>query len=107
MTKEQMISFLLREIRKMTPVRTGNLQASTTTKRIGENTFEIYVNAGDDPYAKYERGRAPYVPFVNEVWISPRWHGRKNPNEGYWNNGVERAMQLLAKKTGGTLEHDK
>lgn len=107
MTNEQMVQFLLREIRKITPVDTGNLRASTIAKRIGENTFEIYVNAGDDPYAKYERGRAPYVPFVNEPWISPKWNGKQNPNEGYWNNGIERAIKLLARQMGGKLRHDK
>lgn len=103
MNKQQIVRSLLRQIRNATPVDTGNLKASTMSKRIDSNTWIIYVNAGDDPYAKYERGLAPYVPFVNEPWISSFWRGRQNPNQGYWNRAVEKAIRDLAKKTGGDL----
>lgn len=106
MTREQMIAFLVDRIRAKTPIRTGNLRASTISKRVNENTWEIYVNAGDDPYAKYERGTAPYVPFVNEPWISDFWGGKINPNQGYWNKAVVEAIEELRARVGGELSND-
>ena len=47
---------------------------------------------------------APYVPYTNEPWISPRWHGKKNPNEGWWQRHVQRFAQNLAHELGGKLE---
>lgn len=104
MTREEIVLTILNIIRERTPVDTGNLKASTVQKRIDKDTWKIYVNAGDDPYAKYERGQAPYVPFVNEPWISSYWHGKQNPNEAYWNNSIEYAIQYIAKVTGGILK---
>lgn len=106
MIREQIVRALLKDIRSKTPIDTGNLRASTVSKRVNSNTWEIYVNAGDGPYVKYDRGLAPYVPFVNEPWVSSYWRGKVNPNQGYWNRAVEGAIQRLAKMTGGTLEDD-
>lgn len=106
MTKSQIVLKLLNKIRSKTPVDTGNLKASTKQKRIDKNTYVIYINAGDDPYAKYDRGLAPYVPFVNEKWISSFWGGKTNPNEGYWNKAIISAMTELAMELQGELKND-
>lgn len=37
---------------------------------------------------------APYVPYTNEPWISPRWKGKKNPNEKWFERGVEDALRM-------------
>ena len=39
---------------------------------------------------------APYVPFTNEKWISPKWKGHKNPNEDWFG----RATYIVAKNIG-------
>ena len=35
---------------------------------------------------------APYAVYTNEPWISDRWHGKKNPNEGWLDRSIERAI---------------
>lgn len=105
MTQVAIMRRLLKYIQSRTPFDTGNLCYSTKIKRIQPNVWELYVEAGDDPYLKdYTYGMAPYVPFVNEKWISPKWHGRQNPNENYWNKSVENAISMLAKILKGELE---
>ena len=31
----------------------------------------------------YDTNRVDYIPYVEGKWISPRWNGKKNPNEGF------------------------
>ena len=38
------------------------------------------------------------MPFTNEVWKSPKWNGKKNPNQGWWNNAMEMVIAFIAKK---------
>lgn len=105
MTQIAIMRRLLKFIQNKTPFDTGNLTDSTKIKRIAPNVWELYIEAGDDPYDRnYERGVAPYIPFVNEKWTSARWRGRKNPNENYWNNAIERAIVMLSKILKGELE---
>jgi hypothetical protein len=42
-----------------------------------------------------------YMPYTNEVWISPRWRGRKNPNEKWFELGHEYLAQYMATQLGG------
>lgn len=46
---------------------------------------------------------APYVPYTNEPWISPKWKGHKNPNEGWFERAAEQIAEMLAKKVKGQL----
>lgn len=64
-----------------TPYRKGNLR-STIRSQEGFNTFEIVIGGE----------QAPYVYFVNERRVHPRWRGRQNPREGF----IHRAAGLMA-----------
>ena len=44
------------------------------------------------------------MPYTNEVWISPKWNGKKNPNEGWWNNAVEFIVNYIAKRVKGKVK---
>ena len=46
-------------------------------------------------------GIAPYMPYTNETWLSPRWNGKQNPNEGWWNDSIEFIVQYIGKRLGG------
>ena len=46
---------------------------------------------------------APYAGITNGPWLSPRWHGKKNPNEGWVEGGVELIAMYLAKSLGGRV----
>lgn len=79
---------------KVIPQRTGNLRYNSILLRTtGVNQYQIYIN----------QDIAPYAPYTIEKWISPRWNGKKNPNEGWWDKFCEKIITEIAKSTGGEL----
>lgn len=46
---------------------------------------------------------APYVPYTNEPWVAARWHGKKNPNEGWFRRAAEFIVDFVAKRTKGEV----
>lgn len=38
---------------------------------------------------------AKYMPFTTEPWVSPRWHGKKNPNEGWWKRATDDGLNAF------------
>ena len=44
---------------------------------------------------------APYVYYTNERWLSPKWKGHKNPNEGWVKRGANRVALFVVKEIGG------
>ena len=77
-------------------------RASTGTMRrdaskveiIDKHVVKVFVDASI----------SPYVVYTNEPWLSPKWKGAKNPNEGWFERATERFAQELAASLGGTLE---
>lgn len=63
----------LQVIKNSAPVRTGNLQSSVKVRDLSNGGFEIYIDTG----------QAPYAEATTDSWISPKWNGRENPNEGW------------------------
>ena len=81
-------------VRARTPYRTGNLARNATRREMpSDSEARIYVDGNI----------APYIPYVNEPWLSLRWGGKKNPNEGYWNNTAEALVYELAEYVGGEV----
>ena len=82
------------------PVDTGNLKYNAVRiEWVSEKECKIYV----------DESIAPYMPYTNEPWISPRWNGKKNPNEKWWQNACELAIGEIANYLGGELsknDHD-
>lgn len=91
-------------LRAIAPKDTGNLAYNAIKYQwINSNTFKIYVDEGfglDDK----KLGVAPYMPFTNEEWISPKWNGHKNPNQNWWNEAIQFIIQDIARTLGGVLE---
>lgn len=80
------------------PIKTGNLRYNATNmESTGDTSWEIYVS-GDGT-----NGIAPYAPFTNEPWLSPRWNGKQNPNEGWFQRFVEFVANDMAKTLGGVV----
>lgn len=73
-------------IRNRSPIDTGNLRFNAIRYAEHAATAEIYA----------EETIAPYMPYTNEVWTSPRWRGRQNPNLYWWNKSVDLAIQAMA-----------
>ena len=81
--------------RPAAPRDTGNLQDSAIkVVAVSENEVRIYV----------DEAVAPYVPYTNEPWLSPKWNGKKNPNEGWFDRAAEAVAQAIAAQLGGTVE---
>lgn len=80
------------------PKDTRNMADNATLlSRLGVGEWEISVSGNG------EIGIAPYAPFTNEPWLSPRWNNKKNPNEGWWKKFVEFVVQDVATTLGATL----
>lgn len=83
-----------KQLRKMyVPYDTGNL-ANDALRYVWEGTtFHMYVN----------EDIAPYMVFTNEPWLSEYWHGKKNPNEGWWGVACEWFFQYVSLHLKGKL----
>ena len=57
--------------RTIVPIEKGNMRYIATRYVPYSDAVEIRVDARIAPYAVY----------TNEPWVSPRWHGKKNPNK--------------------------
>ena len=47
-----------------------------------------------------------YMPYTTEKWKSPRWRGRTNPNERWWDNSTEMAMRFLSTVFGKEFKRE-
>jgi hypothetical protein len=77
------------------PYRTGNL---------ANNALKIEFPSKNVCYIYVDESVAPYMPYTTKPWISPRWHGKKNPNEGWWQRAGESVADAIADKVGGELK---
>ena len=50
---------------------------------------------------------APYVPFTNEKWISPKWKKHKNPNEGWFGRATYAVAKTLSLRFHGAIRRIK
>ncbi len=78
------------------PHDTGNLANQALKYDVRGNEFVIYVDM--DP------SKAPYMPYTNEPWLSEKWHGKKNPNEGWWGRFAEEFASRLARALHGEIQ---
>lgn len=90
MTNAQFMAFgerIKRQLQSFSPIRTGNLRYnSIRLERTGEDEIRIYV----------DEKIAPYMPYTNEPWLSPRWNGKKNPNEAWFDNAAFKIALWIA-----------
>lgn len=86
MTNEEFhkwVSIFVEEFRKSSPIRTGNLRFNAIRYVFVSLTREeVYIDLDI----------APYAPYTNEPWVAPKWKGKKNPNEGWIERGIEEAI---------------
>ena len=84
--KNQALMFM----RNQAPHRSGDLKESMEAKDI-PNGVEITVGIY-------------YFPYTELEWISPRWRGRRNPNERWFALGTGYLAKYLAQRLGGRVE---
>lgn len=68
------------------PYDTGNL-ALNSIRILYDTNGDIFVAVGGEI--------APYAVYTNEKWVSDKWNGNANPNEGWIENAIEEAMPLI------------
>jgi hypothetical protein len=74
---------------------TGNLASNAVqSENESPGVWVLYV----------DESIAPYMPYTNEPWLSERWHGKKNPNEGWFDRLAKEVMELIATRLGGRIE---
>ncbi len=84
-----------KELRGLAPYDTGNLAINAITIEFpSPDVCIIYV----------DESIAPYMPFTTKPWVSPKWNGKKNPNEGWWQAAGELIVEYVAKQVDGKVE---
>lgn len=98
MTKQHVIDAaisIVEALRKeLVPYDKGNLALNALKYEITGDTIDISV----------DESIAPYMPYTNEPWFSDKWHGKQNPNEGWWQRFAEEFAKRLATKLKGQLK---
>lgn len=80
--------------RSITPIDTGNLADEALQYRWEGTTFHMWV----------DEDKAPYMVYTNEVWISPKWKGKQNPNQGWWEEAYEFLAHWIAYRLKGEIQ---
>ena len=103
MTKQQfdiLCNRAVEVIRRHCPIDTGNLRYNAIQFLYeDDNTFTVYVDFYDN--GKNPTGIGYYMAYTNEPWISKRWHGKKNKNEGWWQKALEEIKEMIRNEFGG------
>ena len=74
----------------------------TSTGNMALNALKYeWLDGGATFHMWIDEDIAPYVFYTNEPWTSPRWHGKKNPNEGWWDRMMDDFYNKLAELLGG------
>lgn len=85
----------LNKVKTRAPYDSGNLSIHGVQCEFpSPNVCRIYIDEVD----------APYMPYTNEPWLSPYWNGKKNPNEGWWQDATEIVGRLIAQELEGELK---
>ena len=85
---------VLQRLKMVSPIKTGNLRYNAIRMQlIDENTIKIYI----------DETIAPYAIYTIEPWISPKWNGKQNPNEKWWDNEIEKIINDLAMEHHGEV----
>lgn len=84
-----------RELRKLAPYDTGNLAI---------HAIKIEFPSANECHIYVDESIAPYMPYTTRPWVSPKWHGKKNPNEGWWQAACELLIDLIAQELDGELK---
>lgn len=77
--------------------------APKDTRNLADNSIKVVWESDKVCKIYVDQRIAPYMPYTNEEWISPRWNGKKNPNEQWWNKIVIVTMNELTAKYRGVI----
>lgn len=91
---------LLMALKSVCPYRTGNLERNGIRVKIENGS--MCVEIGHDT----SKVLGEYAVYTNEPWISPKWGGKQNPNQGWIERGIEKALPLIRQVYSGMTIDD-
>lgn len=98
MTRRKIIDAVIQTVEELrkdyVPRDTGNMAFDSLKYNVEGNYIVVYIDTNI----------APYVPYTNEPWISPKWKGKQNPNEGWWDVFANEFAQRLNTRLRGTIK---
>ena len=91
---------LVMALKSVCPYRTGNLERNGIRVKIDIGTMCVVVG--------HETSKllGEYAVYTNEPWISPKWGGKQNPNQGWIERGIEKALPLIRQVYSGMTIDD-
>ena len=91
---------LVMALKSVCPYRTGNLERNGIRVKIDNGTMCVVVG--------HETSKllGEYAVYTNEPWISPKWGGKQNPNQGWIERGIEKALALIKQVYQGMTADD-
>ena len=91
MTNRDIMAYnvLLMALKSVCPYRTGNLERNGIRIQIEGNGLKVIIGH------ETSKQLGEYAVYTNEPWISPRWGGKQNPNEGWIERGIKKAIPMI------------
>ena len=91
---------LVMALKSVCPYRTGNLERNGIRVKIDNGSMCVEIG--------HETSKllGEYAVYTNEPWISPKWGGKQNPNQGWIERGIEKALPLIKQVYQGMTADD-
>jgi hypothetical protein len=88
----QAYALLVMVLKAGAPYDLGNLSAKGIIFVQDGTNAHIQIGA---PEITIQGGKTiDYAPYTNEPWLSPRWNGKSNPNQGWIDQGDKTCYTL-------------
>jgi hypothetical protein len=94
------------EFVKLVPNPKTRYKKGGSTGNMALNAAKIEFPRPDKCVISIDPKIAPYMPYTNEAWVAERWHGKKNPNEGWFQRAAEYIASYVSERLQGEVEHD-
>lgn len=110
MTRQEAVNLVIQTVEELRntdfiPNPATRLKKPGSTGNMADNGLK-YVLKHDGIVVYFDTKVAPYIRCTNEPWVAKRWHGKKNPNEGWWERFCDEFARRLAVKLKGDLKND-
>lgn len=104
MTRDQIIQACVDTVEEMRAdwVPNPKTRHKTSTGNMAFNALK-YVVEGDVFRVYIDEQIAPYVWYTIKPWLSPRWHGKRNPNQDWNKIFQDEFAARLARRLGGRM----
>ena len=91
MTNRDIMAYnvLLMALKSVCPYRTGNLERNGIRIQVEGSGLKVIIGH------ETSKQLGEYGVYTNEPWISPRWGGKQNPNEGWIERGIKKAIPMI------------